>query len=100
VYRRPASRYRRPPNGQKKEDESETLQLVVQAEDIPMPNEADIPPLPFGDVPRDSGLGLFRILGNDFFLDDLILIGLIIILIQEKVEDELLLIIIGYILLF
>lgn len=83
----------------KREDEQEELPIVVESEDIAMPNETEIPPLSLTDINNDT-MGSVRLLGHDFFLDDLILIGLLIILIQENVQDELLLIVIVYILLF
>jgi len=97
VYRRPASNYKRPTySSTKKELENPPLQ--TQTEKIPMPNEADIPPLSESD--NRDGFTPFRFLGKDFYLDDLILLGLLIFLIYENVEDEILLIVIGYILIF
>lgn len=98
MYRRPASRYKRTPYAKKREEEQEELPVVVESEDIAMPNEAEIPALPLADDGTD--MSAIRLMGHDFFLDDIILIGLLIILIQENVQDELLLIVIVYILLF
>ena len=99
MYRRPASKYKRSPYAKKRDEEEEDLPAIVESEDIAMPNEAEIPGLPLAD-PGSDDMSLFRLLGHDFFLDDIILIGLLLILIQENVQDELLLIIIVYILLF
>lgn len=99
MYRRPASRYKRAPYAKKRDEEQEELPVVVESEDIAMPNEAEIPALHLSDSGTDN-MSAFRLLGHDFFLDDIILIGLLLILIQENVQDELLLIVIVYILLF
>lgn len=97
MYRRPASKYKRPVFNPQKEVE-EALPYQIQNENIPMPNEADIPSL--SESENRTGFTPFRFMGKDFFLDDLILIGLLIFLVYEKVEDEILLIVIAYILLF
>jgi hypothetical protein len=75
VYRRPASKYKRPTfNPQKEVADSQPLQM--QTEEIPLPNEADIPSLSEGE--NRIGLTPFRFWGKDFYLDDLILLGLLI----------------------
>lgn len=68
---------------------------------IPLPNEEEGPRFPWS-----SGTGLpslNRIIGflrEHITLEEIILIGLIILLLSESLEDELLLIILIYILLF
>lgn len=52
-----------------------------------------------GDRSERSEKGLFNILGHDIYIDDLILVGLILLLLTEKIEDEILLIILAYLLL-
>lgn len=97
MYRRPASKYKRPTFNPQKEV-SEIIPLQIHTEDIPLPNEADIPSL--SESENRNGFTPFRFWGKDFYLDDLILVGLLIFLVYENVEDEILLIVIAYILLF
>ncbi|QNU68730.1 hypothetical protein EHE19_003315 [Ruminiclostridium herbifermentans] len=52
-----------------------------------------------GDRTERSEKALFNILGHDIYLDDLILVGLILLLLTDKIEDEILLIILAYLLL-
>ena len=52
-----------------------------------------------GDRGDHSGSRLFNIFGQDIFLDDLLLVGLIILLMTDKIDDEILLIILIYLLL-
>ncbi len=52
-----------------------------------------------GDRAERSEKALFNILGHDIYIDDLILVGLILLLLTEKIEDEILLIILAYLLL-
>lgn len=52
-----------------------------------------------GEKTERSGTPLFSALGYDIYLDDLLLIGLIILLMTDKTEDEILLIILAYLLL-
>lgn len=52
-----------------------------------------------GDRSERSEKALFNILGHDIYIDDLILVGLILLLLTEKIEDEILLIILAYLLL-
>lgn len=52
-----------------------------------------------GDKVERSGSPLFTIFDFDIFLDDLILAGLIILLLTDKVQDEILLIVLLYLLL-
>lgn len=46
-----------------------------------------------------SGTPLFNIWGHDLYLDDLLLVGLILVLMTDKVEDEILIIILVYLLI-
>lgn len=73
--------------------------VLKEAGKIPLPNEFETGP----GLNRNSPLSFLppvfsKILGR-IELDDIILIGLIFILFQEKIEDEFLLIILVYILL-
>lgn len=52
-----------------------------------------------GDKTERSGRPLFTVFDYDIYLDDLLLIGLIVLLYTDKAEDELLLIILLYLLL-
>ena len=52
-----------------------------------------------GDKIERSGSPLFTIFDFDIYLDDLILAGLIILLLTDKVQDEILLIVLLYLLL-
>lgn len=51
-----------------------------------------------GEKTERSGKPLFNILDYDIYLDDLLLAGLIILLLTDKVQDELLLIVLVYLL--
>lgn len=51
-----------------------------------------------GDRCEKSGKPIFNILDHDIYLDDLILVGLIILLMTDKMDDELLLVILLYLL--
>lgn len=54
----------------------------------------------FGSGDRDhSGSPIFNVFGQDIYLDDLLLVGLIILLMTDKIDDEILLIILVYLLL-
>ncbi|EPR13675.1 hypothetical protein [Ruminiclostridium papyrosolvens] len=52
-----------------------------------------------GDKAERSGSPLFTVFDYDIYLDDLLLVGLIILIYTDKAEDELLLIILLYLLL-
>ncbi|ACL74741.1 hypothetical protein [Ruminiclostridium cellulolyticum] len=52
-----------------------------------------------GDRTERSGSPLFTVFDYDIYFDDLLLVGLIVLLFTDKVEDELLLIILLYLLL-
>ncbi len=52
-----------------------------------------------GDKSERSGNPLFTVFDYDIYLDDLLLVGLIVLLYTDKAEDELLLIILLYLLL-
>lgn len=52
-----------------------------------------------GERAERSGSPLFNIFNYDIFLDDLLLIGLIFLLMTEKDKDEILLIVLVYLLL-
>lgn len=49
-----------------------------------------------GDKSRDP---LINLLGHDIYIDDLLLVGLILLLMTDKMEDEILIIILVYLLL-
>ena len=52
-----------------------------------------------GERADRSEKSLFNILGHDIYFDDLLLVGLILLLLTDKIEDEILLIILAYLLL-
>jgi hypothetical protein len=52
-----------------------------------------------GDKAERSGSPLFTVFDYDIYLDDLLLVGLIVLIYTDKAEDELLLIILLYLLL-
>ncbi|HEX2927256.1 MAG TPA: hypothetical protein VHP38_13525 [Ruminiclostridium sp.] len=52
-----------------------------------------------GERAERSGSPLFTVFNYDIYLDDLLLAGLIILMLTDKVEDELLLIVLLYLLL-
>lgn len=75
-------------------------EIVLKEENnIPLPNEFESDP----GLKRNQSLSFLPNIFNRIFgrieLDDIILIGLIFILLQEKIEDEFLLILLIYILL-
>ncbi|PYG88160.1 hypothetical protein LY28_01491 [Ruminiclostridium sufflavum DSM 19573] len=51
------------------------------------------------DRAERSDKSLFNILGHDICLDDLLLVGLILLLLTDKMEDEILLLVLAYLLL-
>lgn len=52
-----------------------------------------------GDRGNKSGSSLLNLFGHEIYLDDLLLIGLIILLLTDKNEDEILIFILLYLLL-
>ena len=69
--------------------------------DIPLPNDREVPPKYVGEkraVPSLSGI--MHYIKQHVKIEEIILIGLIILMLEESVEDDLLLIILIYILLF
>jgi hypothetical protein len=52
-----------------------------------------------GERAERAEKSLFNILGHDIYFDDLLLVGLILLLLTDKIEDEILLIILAYLLL-
>ncbi len=116
VYRRPSKsrRYRKAHSHENFHNEEHAV-----AEPITPPEEKSVPqaeesgsqerkksqPLGFlsslfgGDKAERSGNPLFNIFDFDIYLDDLILAGLIILLLTDKVQDEILLIVLVYLLL-
>jgi hypothetical protein len=68
---------------------------------IPLPNEKEIRPK--GDYGAQTGLSLsniIRYIQRHIKIEELILLGLIVLMLDESFEDDLLLIILIYILLF
>ncbi len=99
LYRRGSSRSRRYPvtnalTGAGKPVPSNTTGKVI---DIPLPNTSEPSPGKLEKRNRRSKLPFPASLINSIRLDDLILIGLIILLLDENVEDDFLLIILLYI---
>lgn len=78
---------------------------VIKAEETAAQERKKSQPLGFlsslfgGDKIERSGNPLFTIFDFDIYLDDLILAGLIILLLTDKVQDEILLIVLLYLLL-
>lgn len=69
--------------------------------DIPLPNEREGPRLPWSAGSGFPSLNrIIRFLKEHVTIEEIILVGLIILLLSESVEDELLLIILVYVLLF
>jgi len=52
-----------------------------------------------GEKTERTGDPLFTVLDHDIYLDDLLLVGLILLLMTDTIEDEILLIILAYLLL-
>lgn len=91
---------------------AEEQPVDIQAEEAPPPapsvsREAKAPKslgflsslLGSGDKAERSGSPLFTIFDYEIYLDDLLLVGLIVLIYTDKAEDELLLIILLYLLL-
>lgn len=51
------------------------------------------------DKSERSGSPIFNILNHDIYLDDLLLVGLILLLMTDKIDDEILIIILVYLLI-
>lgn len=101
MYRKPASTYRRTASVESVVENEPPIIVKDEIENIPLPNESEIV-MPTPDFEDDAlrSLPPFRFMGRDFFIDDIILIGLLFILMQEQVADEFLLLILLYIFLF
>ncbi len=108
VYRRPPQPYRKfayqgmdyyPKVKEDSSFEPVHIEAIKEVKDIPLPTEVEEPAPHRRMVPR-SGIGRFLDeLRKRIGIEEIILIGLIILLIQERIEDELLLIILLYLLL-
>lgn len=101
-YRRPPARQRRNlyPARQIPVADIADSDVIRDIPDIPLPNEAEKSVLPNQDASDTRGFPSISLLGKNLFLDDIILFGLIFLLLQERIEDEFLLILLVYILLF
>lgn len=71
----------------------------VKLESIPMPDEADENTDITPGMRKSGRLSIIDFLKNRIRLEEIIIFGLIFILLQEEVEDELLLILLIYILI-
>lgn len=68
---------------------------------IPLPNEKEIQPGSDFDTRKGLSLsGVIRYIQNHIKIEEIILLGLIVLILDESFEDDLLLIILIYILLF
>lgn len=68
---------------------------------IPMPNERESYKYPWGKGKGSNSLnGVLNFLREHIRIEEIILVGLIILLLDESLEDDFLLIILVYILLF
>ncbi len=68
---------------------------------IPLPNERESYKYPWGKSNGPNGLnGVLNFLREHIRIEEIILVGLIILLLDESLEDDFLLIILVYILLF
>lgn len=86
------------------DDTSDSLgdfrEAMEEASSIPLPNEVELPTERPTDERRSLRIpDIFDFLRKHIQLEDIIIIGLILILIAEGVEDELLLLILVYLLL-
>jgi hypothetical protein len=71
----------------------------ARLESIPMPNEADENTDVTPEMRKSGRLSIIDFFKNRIRLEEIIIFGLIFILLQEEVEDELLLILLIYILI-
>ncbi|HEX2946208.1 MAG TPA: hypothetical protein VHT96_09680 [Clostridia bacterium] len=68
---------------------------------IPLPNEKEVGPLFESERKRPSPFyDVIRYIQKHVKIEDIILIGLIVLILDEAIEDDLLLIVLFYILLF
>ena len=90
-----------PANGYKKPDIQGAFDSGYGGDfiSIPLPNEREGPRFPWGNG-FPSLNRIVNFLREHITLEEIILVGLIILVLSESVEDELLLIILIYILLF
>ena len=102
MYRKPASAYRKTSYNDNSVAENEPpLIITKEYENIPLPNEAEIAPAPLFEGEDLRNIKPLRFFGRDFYIDDIILIGVIFILLQEQqANDEFLLLILLYLFLF
>ena len=108
VYRRPPQLYRRfayqgiEHNPKIKEDNSfepAGIEALKEVRDIPLPTEVEEPDTQSRMVPKSRIAYFLDTLRKRIGIEEIIIIGLIFLLIQEHIEDELLLIILVYLLL-
>lgn len=101
MYRKPASAFRKISYSDNSVSENEPpLIITKEYENIPLPNEAEISPAPMFEDESLRNLKPFNIFGKDFFIDDIILVGVIFLLLQDQVNDEFLILILLYLFLF
>lgn len=84
-----------------KPDQEEEVKKTVSVKEtpkIPLPNETESVEDNLADA-RGHNSNFIKIFNHKIFLDEIILIGLLIILFAEGIEDELLLIVLLYLLL-
>lgn len=108
VYRRPPQPYRRfsyqgmDNNSKGNTDNtfiSENIESLKEVKNIPLPTEVEEPPSQDRKI-QQSRLSMFLdSIRKRIGLEEIILLGLIFLLIQEHIDDELLLIVLVYILL-
>lgn len=101
--------YRRPPinnkrnyytNRQPPAASMEESEIIREVEKIPLPNEDEKNERTIAQPAESRGFQGLRLFGRNISLDEIILAGLIFLLIYEKIDDEMLLILLIYILLF
>jgi|LSQX01.1.fsa_nt_gb hypothetical protein len=70
-----------------------------EATSIPLPNETDKEPAESKESHRPLGPPFLNFFKKRFGTDEIIILGLILLLFEEKIEDEFLLIVLVYLLL-
>lgn len=105
AYKRPNQSTKKylPAYGAKKTDSQNIFGTGYDGDflNIPMPNEREGLKNPWGKKKGPHGLGgIVSFLREHIGIEEIILIGLIILLLDESIEDDFLLIILIYILLF
>ena len=76
------------------------IDLLKSGEEIPMPNAPESPDNPLDEKRKSHPPFLLNFFSKGFGIEEIILIGVILLIIDEGIEDEFLILMLLYILLF